>query len=119
MAYEISVSKGYDGKKAETLIPLPGIKACGESGGEAKLSITTYKSMGTLTTFGKVAEYCPDGKITMVLFADYGKRLMQTPGVKATEKAIIAQHTAVLEQLPAVLADITEFYAAKAAKVAA
>ena len=47
---------------------------------------------------------------------DFRKAVFEGPTVRATEKAIAAQHSRALQQLDALMAEAAAFYAAKAEK---
>ena len=93
----------------EDLIALEGL-------GTRKLAIRTYKYNGKMTTLASVSEYeVSNGfAVTKHLFAghggDFSRTMIRRPGVRCTEKNILAQHAEVVAVLPAILAEVMAHY---------
>lgn len=69
-----------------------------------------------LRTYAQVQKDEGSGCRSYVMFGDFRKAVFEDPTVRATEKAVAAQHSRALQQLDALMAEATAFYAAKAEK---
>jgi len=78
--------------------------------GKMHLSISTSKrSNGGVVTYASVVYFQPDGCMTMMVFQDFNKVIMETK-VRATEKAITSQHTEAMKLLPSVKEAVEKHY---------
>lgn len=120
MTYETLIRKGRDGFEAKTEIVLEGVKTKGEGGtsfnrpGKSVLTISTGKSSFNkgLRSFASASFHGDDGTITTVLFGDYSKTLAKN-FERCTEKTVTKLHAEVLVMVPAILEEVTAFYAPK------
>ena len=124
---ETRFKKGHRGQEARTVFELPALQMSVlphklEKGGIAVLEVATYKTeRGALLSHASVSREVRDGEVTLhtfEVFGDYSRRVIESPGVRCTEKAVSAQHARALELVPALLAEVETFYASKRAKEA-
>ena len=69
-----------------------------------------------LRTYAMVQKDEGSGCRSYVMFGDFRKTVSEDPAVRATEKAVAAQHSRALQQLDALMAEAAAFYAAKSEK---
>lgn len=92
--HNTTVSKGRDGWKAETRIPL-------ERGNGYQLRISTWKGQrGVYTSAG--TERLDGAFVTTRIFRDFRETVIQPEG-RCTEKTVREQHARALQQLPQII----------------
>jgi hypothetical protein len=114
MEHKIKLEKGRNGWKATTNVEL--------EGGARVLMLVTSKH----TVQGRAAGVSTNATVHKVngrflsfeLFGDYCKTVMVNNIARSTEANVHAVHAEALKKLDAILAEVTEFYKAKAAKEA-
>jgi hypothetical protein len=123
MTFEIKMTKGQDGWKAQSEISLgecDGMFA--GTRGERILKLSTYKhSRGGIWSFASVAirENREGGySESTMLFQDYSKTVQHIAAARVTEKAIKQAHETALQSFPAIIEEARAQYAAKAQAVA-
>ncbi len=124
---ETVFKKGYRGQEARTAfelpdLPLSALQRRRNENGTMILEVGTHKTeRGALLSYVSVSCEVRDGEVTLhtfEVFGDYSRRVIESPGVRCTEKAVSAQHARALELVPALLAEVETFYASKRAKEA-
>jgi hypothetical protein len=123
MTFEIKMTKGQDGWKAQSEICLgecDGMFA--GTRGERILKLSTYKhSRGGIWSVASVAirENRERGYAeSTMLFQDYSKTVQRIAAARVTEKAIKQAHETALQSFPAIIEEARAQYAAKAQAVA-
>jgi hypothetical protein len=120
MTFELKMTKGRDGWKAQSEINLgecDGMSA--GTRGERILKLSTYKHpRGGIWSLASVSvrEHREGGYYSEFtqLFQDYNKTVQQVPAACATEKAIKQAHETALRSFPAIIEEARAQYAAKA-----
>lgn len=84
--------------------------------GRRKLTLSTYKINGALVSVATVFKHSGDGILTHAFSygggGDYSERVIVTPGGRATEKTVTAQHArALADHLTAILERARVHYA--------
>ncbi len=107
----VTVTRNMRGElSAENEFPVPSMPG-------HLLLISTGKGLRRgLRTYAQVQKDEGRGCRSFVMFGDFRKAVFEGPTVRATEKAIAAQHSRALQQLDALMAEAAAFYAAKAEK---
>lgn len=86
--------------------------------GNRRLEIDTYKSeSGPVVTYATVFHLKDDGSKIHAIFKDYSKTFAKEK-IRATEKALRAQHDTVLTGIDTILADVTRHYVGEPALLA-
>jgi hypothetical protein len=88
---------------------------------KACLTLNTHTSNRCgLTSYAQVGFESADGCVSFLLFGDFNKRVLTTPSVRGTQKAIDTHHRTAFtpEAIEALKAEAVSFYAAQAAKAA-
>jgi hypothetical protein len=70
------------------------------------------RSSGKLVSNASVYNDAGNGMISMMMFQDYSKGV-ESNQVRVTEKAVKEQHSRVVANIDAIVADAKAFYAAK------
>ena len=120
MTFELKMTKGRDGWKAQSEITLgecDGMSA--GTRGERILKLSTYKHpRGGIWSLASVAvrEHREGGYYSesTMLFQDYNKTVQHIAAARATEKAIKQAHETALRSFPAIIEEARAQYAAKA-----
>ena len=114
-----SISKGRDGKwEGRDEIKLGVVPGAGDKPLILQLR-TDVDSRKGARTFASVLHDNGDGSLSCILFQDFAKTVRTDATVtRGTEKSVTTAHAAALNDLPAIIAEVEAFYAAKQ-KVAA
>lgn len=103
------LSKGRDGWTAGDRVQLSAL------GATRFLEIRTYKrSGGAIVSTASVVKV-EDGIVSFILFRDYRETVRIVKGM-ATEKAVASVHATAMDDIEAIKARATAFYAAKDAE---
>jgi hypothetical protein len=119
MTFELNITKGQNGWKAQSEISLgecDGMFA--GTRGERILKLSTYKHpRGGIWSLASVAvRENREGYYSesTMLFQDYSKTVQHIAAARATEKAIKQAHETALQGFPAIIEEARAQYAAKA-----
>jgi hypothetical protein len=124
MTFELKMTKGHDGWKAQSEISLGECDGTfAGTRGTRILKLSTYKhSRGGIWSVASVAirENREGGYYSesTMLFQDYSKTVQHIAAARVTEKAIKQAHETALQSFPVIIEEARAQYAAKAQAVA-